>query len=209
MNNDDVERYAKDPRMLVELCRAVFDRIECTDRQIIQEKKLQLQEIARAIENLENVGVAIPDTLRAEKTRLAAELQCQKQNEQILFIFADELKSLFSTINEKLQKINNISQKYKTRRTVSNPLRIEFETLKEYFISALRSLGGSAKSSDVYSVMESELNDNFLPGDMEKNKDGQYSWQYRVRNIRRGMLREGTLRSDSPNGIWEFSEDVK
>ena len=87
----DIDHYVKDPSLLVELCREVIDRIDSgPDDPKSAEKEAQLREIAKAIEKLEKMGVPVPDALRGEKTRLAAELGIQAQAEQALHHLAEE-----------------------------------------------------------------------------------------------------------------------
>lgn len=76
MNHDEeVARYVEDPSLLVELCREVIERLDAGgDNGETATMEAQLREIARAIDKLDKQGVPVPDTLRAEKTRLAAAL---------------------------------------------------------------------------------------------------------------------------------------
>ena len=70
-----IDRFIKDPSLLVELCREVIDEVAAgTGDSDVGERETQLREIAKAIERLEKAGVAVPDVLRGEKTRLAASL---------------------------------------------------------------------------------------------------------------------------------------
>ena len=66
----EVERYVKDPSLLIELCREVIDRLDAgSNDDDTTAMEAQLREIARTIEKLEKMGVPVPDALRAEKTR--------------------------------------------------------------------------------------------------------------------------------------------
>ena len=96
MSNDiDIDRFVKDPSLLIELCHEVIDRLDSgPEDPKTREKEAQLREIAKAGEKLEKMGVAVPDALRAEKTRLAAELGIQTQAEQALHHMADELYAI-------------------------------------------------------------------------------------------------------------------
>jgi hypothetical protein len=71
----DIDRFVKDPTMLVELCREVIDQLDASsDDAVVAEQEAQLRAIAKAVEQLEKSGVTVPDPLRTEKTRLAASL---------------------------------------------------------------------------------------------------------------------------------------
>ena len=83
--SQDIDRFVKAPSLLIDLCRDVIDRIDCgSNNADTGEKEAQLREIAKAVEKLEKMDVPVPDALRAEKTRLAADLGTQSQTEQTL-----------------------------------------------------------------------------------------------------------------------------
>lgn len=76
----DIESYVRSPRLLVELITEVVDRFSNgQDESETTVMETQLREVAKAIDNLDKVGVTIPDALRAEKTRLAAALGKQAE----------------------------------------------------------------------------------------------------------------------------------
>ena len=71
----DIDRFVKDPSLLVELCREVVDQLDASsEMSAVAEQEAQLRAIAKAVEQLEKSGVTVPDLLRGEKTRLAASL---------------------------------------------------------------------------------------------------------------------------------------
>jgi hypothetical protein len=95
---DEIDRFAKDPSLLAQLCRDVIDRLDSgADDTDIGEQETQLREIAKAIERLEKAGVTVPDVLRAEKTRLAAALSIHADATQALTQFVDEIASSSSS----------------------------------------------------------------------------------------------------------------
>jgi len=105
MNEDiDVERFVKDPRLLIELCWQVIDQIcvEPNDPKL-GEKEAQLREIAKTIERLENMGVSVPDSLRGEKTSLAAELSTKRDSVLALKIITDGLEEILRGLRPRLR----------------------------------------------------------------------------------------------------------
>jgi len=99
----EIERFVKDPGLLVELCREVIDEIDAgTDETDAAERETQLREIAKAIERLEKAGVSVPDVLRAEKTRLAASLAVHASATQALTQLADEFASIAKELKARL-----------------------------------------------------------------------------------------------------------
>ena len=98
--DSDIERFAKDPSLLAELCREVIDKIHAgSDDAKVGEKEAQLREISRTIERLEKTGIAVPDVLRAEKTRLAADLGIKAEAAQALNHLADEFDEMLKDLN--------------------------------------------------------------------------------------------------------------
>jgi hypothetical protein len=70
------------------------------------------------------------------------------------------------------------------------------------------SVGGRAKVADVLQEMGRQLKGKLLPGDLELRKDGKtIAWVNNAQWQRLLMVREGILKNDSPNGIWELAED--
>ena len=88
-------RFVKDPSMLVELCREVIDQLDASsDDAAVAEQEAQLRAIAKAVEQLEKSRVAVPDPLRAEKTRLAASLAMHTDAKLALAQLADEFEQI-------------------------------------------------------------------------------------------------------------------
>ena len=94
-DGSEVDRYVKDPSLLLELCQEVIDRLDAgTETDDTAAMEAQLREIAKAIDKLDKIGVAVPDALRAEKTRLAAALGVNAEAVQVLNHLTDELEEL-------------------------------------------------------------------------------------------------------------------
>ena len=80
--------------------------------------------------------------------------------------------------------------------------------LREQIIQALRKLGGSARVSEVIEEMGQQLDGKLLPGDMEwREATNEYVWQNNAKWERYRMTQDGTLRNDSPYGIWALAEE--
>ncbi len=102
-DGNDMERFAKDPGLLVELCQDVIDRIDVNaDEALVAEQDAQLKVIARAVDQLEKSGVAVPDLLRAEKSRLVLALASYAESRQVLAQLADEFDELLKNLRERL-----------------------------------------------------------------------------------------------------------
>ncbi len=209
--NQDIERFVKDPSLLIELCRDVIDRIDCTsDNADTGEKEAQLREIAKTVENLEKMGVSVPDALRAEKIRLASELVTQTQSKQTLRCLADEFDKIVKALNARLGLggISSATKKPRTKR--SRTPKTKRNVLRKNIVNALRTLGGRAKVSDVIEEMGRQLKGQLLPGDLEwRESTNEYAWQNNAKWERYRMIQDGILRNDSHRGYWELNEGRK
>ena len=207
----DIERFVKDPSLLIELCRNVIDRIaRAPDNAKTNEKEVQLREISKAVERLEKMNVPVPDVLRAEKTRLAADLSIQTQSEQILRHLADELNDIIKDLNVRLGlgSVTSNTKKPGTKR--SREPKTDKNILRKNILKALQTLGGRAKVADVIEEMGRQLKGKLLPGDLEwRESTNEYAWQNNTKWERYRMTRDGTLRSDSARGYWELGEGQK
>jgi restriction system protein len=75
-------------------------------------------------------------------------------------------------------------------------------------LQALSDLGGAAKRSDVFNVLESSMRDILKPIDYQtlSSEAEQVRWQNSAQWARNLMVKEGLLQPDSPAGIWEMTE---
>jgi len=209
--NQDIDRFVKDPNLLIELCRDVIDRIDCgSDNPKTGDIEAQLQEVSKAIEKLEKKGVPVPEALRAEKTRLVVELDSQIQSEQALKHLSVELHAIIKDLNARLENGSEATTPKKPRPKRSRSPKTNKKVLRRNIVKALRTLGGRAKVADVINEMGRQLKGKLLPGDLEWRKStNEYAWQNNAKWERYRMTQDGTLRSDSPRGYWELGEGQK
>ncbi len=209
----DIDRFVKDPSLLVELCREVIDELDpSNDDSDISEREAQLREIAKTIERLEKARVPVPDVLRGEKTRLAASLAIHADSTQALGQLADEFANILKELNGRLGQgqttATAINSKAKGKR--SRAPKTDKYVLREHIIHALRKLGGSARAADVVAQVGRQLEGKLLPGDLEwREATNEYVWQNNSKWERYRMTQDGTLRNDSPYGIWALTENAK
>ena len=209
MSNDiNIDRFVKDPSLLIELCREVVDCIDSgSDDPKSGEKEAQLLEIAKAVKKLEKMGVPVPDALRGEKTRLAAELGTKTKAAQALSHMADELDAIIKDLNARLGRGSDQSAPKKLRVKRSRSPRTDKKVLRKNIIKALRTLGGRAKVAEVIEEMGRQLEGKLLSGDIDwRESTNEYAWQNNAKWERYKMTQDGTLRSDSPRGFWELGE---
>ena len=210
-NGNDIDGFVGDPSKLVELCRDVIDRLDATSEDVaVAEQKTQLHHIAKAIEQLENSGVGVPDPLRAEKTRLAAALAEFEDAKQALTQLADEFENILKDLRERLGQNRLSGRRGRPRRTpaAARLPKTPAAVFREHILQALRNLGGSARVPDVIEEMTRQLEGSLLPGDrIWREKTNQTAWINNAHWERLKMTRDGVLRGDSPHGIWELAED--
>jgi len=204
----EVERYVKDPSLLVELCREVIERLDAgSDNGETAAMEAQLREIARAIDKLDKQSVPVPDALRAEKTRLAVALGLSADATQTLNHLADELEELLKDLKDRIGRTAEAAPAKKPRAKRSKSPKTEAAIFRQLIVAVLKSSGGRAKVAEVLGGVGERLKGKLLPGDLEVRQDGKtLAWRNNAQWERLRMVHDGLLRSDSPNGIWELSE---
>jgi len=213
----DIDRFFRDPSTLVELCREVIDRLDASsDDEAVAAQEEQLRAIAKAVEQLEKSHVAVPDPLRAEKTRLAASLALIGDSKLALTQLADEFQDILKELRARLGQ--NASRpeakrpkpnvkRARTPRSQKLP-KTTHTVLREHIVRALKKLGGKARMSDVLGEMSQQLEGKLLPGDFALRQDGKsIAWKNNAQWERLKMRQEGILRDDSPSGIWELVKE--
>jgi restriction system protein len=91
---------------------------------------------------------------------------------------------------------------------ISKGLRTPEPAFFRPILQALSDLGGSAKRSDVFSLLERSMRDVLKPIDYQtlSSESEQLRWQNSAQWARNLMVKEGLLQPDSPIGIWEITE---
>lgn len=77
---------------------------------------------------------------------------------------------------------------------------------REPLLRAIYEMGGSARTGDLYPVVEKLIAAVPLSGDMNNLFSGDKKWRNSIRRERLELVKEGCLRDDSPRGTWELSE---
>ena len=211
---DEARRYTEEPALLVDLCQQVLERLALGTG---DEEAAQLKAVSAAIEQLQKQGIPVPDGLRAEKLRLA---DAQARSEEAvgkLRTFVDGLEQLVRPYFSKDRGQQESTDAPQVRRRSRGEAKVtDGATLRGLIIDILRSHGGSARVPEIIEEMAERLQGQLLPGDLELVKLGGNapptwcpSWQRRAHSERRRMVLEGLLRSDSPVGVWELTDQYK
>ncbi|MFC1583335.1 hypothetical protein ACFL4U_01495 [Candidatus Neomarinimicrobiota bacterium] len=207
----NIEQYLSDPSLLIDLCREVIEEMGSTaDGADTQTMEAQLREISKAVTKLEKIGVVVPDTLRGEKTRLAAVLGEKHVYLESLKYIATEMRALANELESRLDHTRGKPGGKKIRRKRSNLPCTDRVVYREYIIQILKDHGGSVRGRVVLEAIDQIHHDKFLEGDLEIRQDGHtIAWRNNVCWERNDMRKEGIIRSDSPRGVWELSEEYK
>ena len=209
-NRSDTERFVKDPSTLVQLCREVIGQLAAGSAAVVvAEQEAQLRAIARAVEQLEKSGVAVPDPLRGEKTRLAASLSLHTDAKQALLQLAEDLQDVLTGLRDHLgQSTAATSTEPKPRGKRSKSPKTPQNVWREQIVRVLKKLGGKARASEVLEEIARLMEGKLLRGDLALRRDGRtITWQNNACWERFRMRKDGTLRGDSQAGIWELAKD--
>src|ERR1019366_2508683 len=96
----------------------VIDQLDASsDDAVVAEQEAQLRAIAKAVEQLEKSRVAVPDPLRAEKTRLAASLAVIADAKLALMQLADEFQDILKDIRERLGQVATTPETKQPKQT--------------------------------------------------------------------------------------------
>ena len=169
----------------------------------------QLKEVARSSERLQAQGHPIPDDLRRLKLDLMMRLENGEQAAAELKQWAEGLRPLLASIDAALTKARQSGNGPKTkgsRMRKEKAPRTSQEVLREYLLTALRELGGSAHCSAVKDRMREMLAGRFQPGDLLKRDTGEIVWENNTHWERNALVKEGILKKNSPRGVWELAE---
>lgn len=103
---------------------------------------------------------------------------------------------------------------YPTERLIAGRISKGLRTPESVFfqpiLQTLSDLGGAAKRSDVFNVLESSMRNVLQPIDYQtlSSESEPVRWQNSAQWARNLMVKEGLLKSDSLVGTWEMTEKV-
>ena len=92
--------------------------------------------------------------------------------------------------------------------TTSGAEKVSSSVFREAVVEALRDLGGSARAKDVVDRVGEVLADELGPLDTQVTATGEPRWRNAARAQRQYLIQEGLLRDDSPNGLWELTDQA-
>ena len=163
--------FIEDPEKLLSLIREVIRNLaEKENQQEIVSMEAQLREISKAIENLERRNIQVPDTLRSEKTRLAAAMTIQSDTTQTLKLLTEGLENIVKGLKQSMGESNEVSKRKRARGKRSTSPKTSGKILRNLIIEALKKFGGSAPKRDIHDYIKEKLDGQLLPGDNEDHR---------------------------------------
>ena len=211
VHEEDIERFAKNPALLVAVCQAVFQRLGQSDSPHQHANtEAQLRAVAKSIDMLAKQGVPVPDALRAEKLRLAAT--------------ADSHNTITGALGELLTKLEMLIGEYKaclghapeaevpsqTRGKQDGPPEISPAVLKHTIIDVLQEFGGHARGPEVIYQVDERLARHPTFRSRDHSRLGmEGSWRIMIDWARLQLIQEGLLHIDTLDGQWTLVEDAR
>jgi len=211
-SNHELEatKYIEDPDALVALCESVTSKfLNSINDSELRQKQAQLIEVSRSIDQLTKLSVSIPDELRNLKIGLVTELETQTQSKIKLENILMGLKEIVKHIEVTYSTNSPKKKRTHRRRSKSGLPQTNQKLYRNEIIDALKILGGSGTHLEVIDIIEESMKGKLLEGDFEKRAGGLLVWKNNVHWARNSLKDDGILRSDSPRGTWELSEEYK
>ncbi len=98
MENDyesEISKYVDNPQLLIDLIDLVFETfINSSYQSDIEQKRIQLIEVSKSIEQLSKVSVSIPDELRKLKLELIKEIEVGGENNGKIKLLVDGINQI-------------------------------------------------------------------------------------------------------------------
>ena len=86
------------------------------------------------------------------------------------------------------------------------PPRVPEEALREPLLQVIYEGGGTVRGRDFYPALRERMKRYLTPGDFDRMQSSDDRWRNSVKAARDRLVREGSLRDDSPRGVWALSD---
>jgi hypothetical protein len=201
MTKQDSLKYIDEIHCLVDNLSSVVDcLLKTRSDELYLSKAFQLKEINKAIKAIEKRDIAVPDSLRSEKSKLINELNDLKVSHEI-----DIIKERLLEIIKKLDYSETRISKHKQNKPKLP--KTDNAVYRKIIISCLEENGGIGRAKDVIAEIEKRLEGKFKPGDLQNRADGRtIVWKNNAQWEKFKMVEDGILKDDSPRGFWELKK---
>ena len=190
------DRVANDAAAVKELKEENVDAKEAFD--------VLIDELGAALELVKKEGMQAIQQDQFTKAQAAA------QRAEVLSKYLKGLEGL----REKWQAMlsgatRDKLERRKSKRTHLSPgIRTPNRAYRIPILEALLELGGSARSRDVLTIVESKMKSKFRAVDYEQTQGRRVPrWRNAAEWERNTMKNEGLISADSPTGIWEITQE--
>jgi hypothetical protein len=130
--------------------------------------------------------------------KIIGELWTDKKNPQIPTTSASGEAPIYKTI----EKLPGQSGKSHGGKKTPN------YTYRQPILAALDRLGGRASANDVLKIVEEMVRPVLNEFDLQRLPSGtDVRWHNAAQWVRLSLVKEGLLKSNSPHGIWELSDN--
>ncbi len=196
------KKYIDHPGKTIDILEKVITEIAGrVDFNDYDANSVQLTEVTKVIESLNEKGVDVPDELRRLKSTLSLTIHDQEKIIQQLQGFEIRLSSVLDNLRLRLSKNGQATttRRLKKRYVLeTSPMILQKEIRK-----AIRELGGKGRKKEIIEIIQRNLDGKFKKNDRVR-KNGTEQWILNATKERGFMIRDGILKSGSPRGIWEL-----
>ena len=197
-----LKKYIDHPGKTIDILEKVINEIVGrVDFNDYDANTVQLTEVTKVIESLNEKGVDVPEELRRLKSTLSLTLHDQEK----IILQLQGLEIRLSSVLDSLRLwLSKKGQATTTRRLKK---RYVLETspmiLQKEIRKAIRELGGKGRKKEIIEIIQRNLDGKFKKHDRVR-KNGTEQWILNATKERSFMIRDGILKSGSPRGIWEL-----
>jgi len=212
-----VKQFVDEPEQLLELVRAILTEMKTRyDEAGSPDAEKKLLKISKLIEDFEANDLEVPDNLRRLKLDLVAEVEgTQDRREEYIEVLTG-LRQVLDASGAPLnvtrhggnQEAGQDDQAPKRRRRNRKDLTPQ-DVLGNYLVEVLREAGGSAPKREMLKRIGEKYSATFKAGDFETRSSGEIIWENNTAWARWKLIQQGVMKSDSPTGTWELSEDQR
>ena len=205
----DIDRFVKDPSLLVELCREVIDQLDASSGDTgVVEHEAQLRAIAKAVDQLEKSGVPCRTHCARRRHALRFPWLCTPMPRKHCHNWLTTSKTsrgLAGPTDSESAPHPNQSHVDRGRMLPKTSNKV----LRRFIVEALVARGRTRpRIGNTRRCGTLDLKVNCSPAISMSRKDGKtIAWQNNAQWERLQMTQDGALRRDSPRGIWELGED--